>query len=231
MRIRIVAPVIATAVAASIAVYQTSPASQLSRHVVHAPYATTEILEYLLFSAGRVVADYPALDTQKNATSLSDSQARAATESISRCIGSVDATAGPALTEAFNAADAQRLDNALRRFDAAASRWLTASYKQNDPCPPPPPPPSAPTHDTKLPLWVNGLGVWDFVFLGWDFYGGALTIGAAGALAAVLLTMVVFVVFATAFLVPAFILYEFEHPPSDLDRQTAIAKIVRALRS
>jgi hypothetical protein len=231
MRIRIVVPVVATAVAASVAVYQTHPVSQLSGHAVHAPYATTEILEYLLFSAGRVVADYPALDTQKNAASFSDSQARAATESIGRCVRSIDATAGPALTDAFNAADAQRLDNALRRFDVAASRWLTASYKQNDPCPPPPPPPSAPPHDTNLPLWVNGLGVWDFVFLGWDFYGGALTIGAAGALAAVLLTMVVFVVFATAFLVPAFILYEFEHPPSDLDRQTAIAKIVRALQS
>lgn len=75
------------------------------------------------------------------------------------------------------------------------------------------------------------MGVWDFVFVGWDFYGGALTLGVVGALAAALLTMVVFVVFVTAFLVPAFILYEFEHPPSDLDRQTAIAKIVGALRS
>jgi hypothetical protein len=73
MRIRIVVPVVATAVAASVAIYQTHRVSQLSGHAVHAPYATTEILEYLLFSAGRVVADYPALDTQKNACTHSSS--------------------------------------------------------------------------------------------------------------------------------------------------------------
>jgi hypothetical protein len=226
-------PLVATAVAGSTSVYAAHVAPPSAGHLVHSPYTTTEVLEFVLFSTGRVAAEHSALDKQRTATILSDTEALTAAESISGCIHSIDATAPPALTKAFNAADPQRLDSALRRFDAAASRWLAAPYKQDDPCPPPPPPPSAPPGNGSAPGWwyVNGYGAWDFVLAGWDFYGGALTLGVVGAIAAALLTMVVFVVFVTAFLVPAFIFYEFEAPPSDLDRQNAIAKIVRVLRS
>jgi hypothetical protein len=233
LRIRVLVTLVAMAAAGSSVFYATHVASPLTRHVVQSPYTTTEVLEFLVFSTGRVAAEHPALDKQRTVTMLSDTQARAAADSITECIRSIDAAAPTALTKAFNAADPQRLDSALRRFDAAASRWLAAPYKQDDPCPPPPPPPSAPPDNGSAPGWwyVNGYGAWDFVLAGWDFYGGALTLGVVGAIAAALLTMVVLVVFVTAVLVPAFIFYEFEAPPSDLDRQTAIAKIVRALRA
>lgn len=80
---------------------------------------------------------------------MSATEARTAVELMSRCIHSIDATAGAALTAAFNAADPQRLDNALQRLDTASRRWITAPHKQEDPCPPPPPPPSTPPTAAK----------------------------------------------------------------------------------
>jgi uncharacterized membrane protein len=78
---------------------------------------------------------------------------------------------------------------------------------------------------------LNNVAIGDFVLVGWNFYGGLVTIGAAGAFSAALLVGIVFAVVVTWMLVPAFVVYEFETPPSDLDRQTAIAKLVRTLRS
>lgn len=66
---------------------------------------------------------------------------------------------------------------------------------------------------------------------GADFYlvaftvGGALIVSLAGAVALVAL------VAATWVFVPVFITYQFDAAPTDLDRQTASAKLTRALRS
>jgi hypothetical protein len=65
----------------------------------------------------------------------------------------------------------------------------------------------------------------------YDTVGGALTLVQVGALVLGLLTVFALVVFVALVLVPAFIWYEFERAPSDLDRQNEIAKIVQALRS
>jgi hypothetical protein len=234
MRLRLLACLTATAVAGAAAFYATHGAPPLSRRVAHAPYTSTEVLEYLLLSTGRVVTDHPALDKPaiRTAPQLSQTKAHAAVESMTGCINRIDASAGPALTAAFNAADPQRLDTALRRFDAAANRWLTAPYKQDAPCPPPPPPPnSVPANPGSGPVEVNGWLHVDYMVETYDVVGGALTLVQVGALVLGLLTVFALVVFVALVLVPAFIWYEFERAPSDLDRQTEIAKIVQALRS
>jgi hypothetical protein len=234
MGVRLLACLTAAAVAASAAFYATHGRAPSSRHVVHAPYTTTEVLEYLLLSTGPVVTDHPVLDKPavRTAPQLSAVKARAAVQSMTGCINRIDASAGPAVTAAFNAADPQRLDRALRRFDDAANRWLTAPYKQDDPCPPPPPPPNTvPSSPGSGPIEVNGWLHVDYMFESYDVAAGAVSLLQVGALVLGLLTVFALVVFVALVLVPAFIWYEFERAPSDLDRQTEIAKIVQALRS
>jgi hypothetical protein len=238
VRIRILTYLTATAMAGSIAFYATHGGATSTTHIVHASYTTTDVLEFILLSRGRVVADHPALDTAGSmaAPNPPAPDVRAALESLSGCIQRIDASAGPALTAAFNAADPQRLDSALRRFDAAAGQWLTAPYKQ-DPCPPPPPPPSAPPQDGAGSGWwhvkgwgfINYVGIINYIALGEDFYVGYLTVGVVGAIS--LGIFVAALVAVWAFVVPILISYEFENAPTDLDRQTAIAKIARTLRS
>ncbi|MGH3966593.1 MAG: hypothetical protein ACRDTV_00315 [Mycobacterium sp.] len=200
-----------------------------------APYTIAEVLEYLLFFSGRAATDHPALDKPdvKTVTTRSAAEVRSAVELMSRCIYSIDASAGPALTAAFNAADPQRLDTALERLDAAARRWITGPHKQEDPCPPPPPPPSAPpTKDPGSGWWhLNGYGFLNYVFIGEDFYGGWFTVAGFVAISYVGLVAFAAIVVGPFLFVPTFITYEFESMPTDLDRQTAIAKIAQALRS
>lgn len=57
MRIRILLPLTATALAGSVALYAIHREAPMNRHTVYASYTTTDILEFLAFSAGRVVAD------------------------------------------------------------------------------------------------------------------------------------------------------------------------------
>src|ERR1700755_2556219 len=106
MRVRLLAGLTAAAVAAAAVFYATQGRAPSSRHVVRAPYTTTEVLEYLLLSTGPVVADHPALEKPavRAAPQLSAAQARDAVQSMTGCIGRIDASAGPALTAAFNAA-------------------------------------------------------------------------------------------------------------------------------
>jgi hypothetical protein len=231
MRVRLLACQTATAVGVSAAFYATQGRPPSSRHAVHAPYTTTEILEFLLLSTGPVVADHPALDRPavRNAPQPSPAKARAAVQSMTGCIDRIDASAGPSLTAAFNAADPQRLDRALRRFDAAANRWFTAPYKRDDPCPPPPPPPKS-VPPSSGPVEVNGWLHVDYLFESYDTVAGVWTLLQIGALVLGLFTVLALLVFVALVLVPAFIWYEFERAPSDLDRQTEIAKIVQALR-
>jgi hypothetical protein len=232
MRVRLLAGLTAAAVAAAAAFYATQGRAPSSRHVVRAPYTTTEVVEYLLLSTGPVVADHPVLERPavRTAPQLSAVKARAAVQSMTGCISRIDASAGPALTSAFNAADPQRLDRALRRFEAAAHRWLTAPYKYDDPCPPPPPPPKS-VPPSSGPVEVNGWLHVDYIIESYDTVGGVWTLVQLGALVLGALTVFVALVFVGIVLVPAFIWYEFERAPSDLDRQTEIAKIVQALRS
>jgi hypothetical protein len=201
----------------------------MNGRTVHASYTTTDILEFLAFSAGRVVTDHPTLGETRVAMTLPEGEAHSTAELVTGCIHSIDAAAGPALTAAFNAADPQRLDSALRRIDAATNRWLKAAYKQDDPCPPPPPPPKAPPSHRSYPIKVNGVGLWNYAVLGEDFlavwftYMGVVALGYAALVAS-------FVVVWVA-LVPILVSYQFENLPTDLDRQSAIATIAKTLRS
>jgi hypothetical protein len=232
VRSRILITLVAIAVVGSIALYATDATSPSTRHVVHAPYTTTEVLEFFGFSAGRVVADHPDLDQRGAFAIASDSQARFAAESVTGCIHRMDASAGPALTAAFNAADPQRIDGALQRVDAAARRWMTAPYKQDDPCPPPPPPPYEGPIQEPDGFWhMTGDIAGNYVLVTDDFYAFAVTVGGALVISWYGLVAVAMVVAAGLFLVPEFITYEFENASTDLDRQTAIAKLAKALRS
>jgi hypothetical protein len=233
VRVRILVPVAVIAVVAGSALYATQVTSMSTRRVVRGPYTTTEVLEFLLFSTGRVVADHPGLDKQRALTKLPDAQARGAVESVTRCVHHIDAAAGPALTAAFNAADPQRLDGALHRFDAAARQWISAPYKQDDPCPPPPPPPyEGPMQEPGQGWWrVNGDVDTKYVVFGTDFYAFMYTVGGAFAVSFVGLVAELAVVALGLLLVPEFITYEFENTPTELDRQTAIAKLASELRS
>jgi hypothetical protein len=234
VKVRVLVSLVTLGVVVSVALYAVHATSPSTRHVVRARYSTSEILEFLLFSTGRVVSDHPGLHQQRTVAALADRDAHAAVESVARCVDHLDAAAGPALTAAFNAADPQRLDSALQRLDAAGRRWMTAPHKEA-PCPDPPPPPKygGESQDPGGKGWwrSNGYGYLYFVFYGADFYavaftvGGALILGVAGAVALVVL------VAATFLLVPVFITYQFQSTPTDLDHQIAIAKLARELRS
>lgn len=233
MRIR--THLLPVAVAVSVGLYAIHPTSPPPRRTVYAPYSTTDALEFLLFSTGRVVADHPDLDKQPALRTVSDAQAQTAVESVTRCVDHLDATAGPALTAAFNAADPQRLDSALQRFDAAARRWITAPYRQDAPCPEPPPPPKygGEYQDPGGNGWwrMNGEGYLNYILYGEDFYLAAVTVGGALVISVAGLVALAVAVWATFFWVPVLVSYEFENAPTDLDHQTAIAKLARALRS
>jgi len=242
VRARSVVCVVAVVVtgAACITCYAILPTSRSARHTAPLSYSTTDVVEYLAFATGPVVADHPALARPElgGVKVPPAAQLHAVAVSLTGCIHSLDASAGPALTAAFNAADPQRLDNAVHRFNAAAQRWLTAPYQQDDPCPPPPPPPKSPPPEKN-----SDRGWWKVVgdILAYWVLGGAVAVGAGvsvtvGAVFNVLvLAMSLLVVAETGVLVawifPAFLSYEFENTPTDLDRQTAIGKVVAALRS
>ena len=224
----------AIAVAGTAALYATHQAPPPGRHSTHAPYSTTDVVEYLLLSKGRVVTDHPSLKKSNAAMArLSEAQAHTVVESMTGCIGRFDAAAGPALTEAFNATDPQRLDNALNRFEAAARHWLTAPYKANDPCPPPPPPPSkgGPSDPGSGAVEITAYIHLDYIFESYDVVAGYATLASLVALAGALATVVILGVFIVLVLVPAFIWYQFEATPTDLDRQSEIARLVQTLRT
>lgn len=232
-RRRLIGCLTAIAAAAGIVFYANHGAATPARNAVHVSYTTTEVLEYLLLSKGKVVADHPALKRPSitSPVDISDAHAREAVESMTRCIDTFDASAGPTLTAAFNAADPRLLDSALHRFDGAAHRWLSAPYKRNAPCPPPPPPPSAPADPGSG--WADDDAYYsnEFVFVVADMIDGVFTGAVIGVIGAGLATIFMVVVWILTVLVPAFIWYQFESTPSELDRQTEIAKIVQGLRS
>jgi hypothetical protein len=223
----------AVAVAAGIAFYASHGSSLPPKHTSYTSYTTSEILEYLLLSKGKVVTDHPALARQNfgAATKVSDARAQNALEAMTRCIDHIDASAAPKLTAAFNAADPHLLDSALRRFDGAARQWLSSSYKQDAPCPPPPPPPSAPADPGSG--WADDDAYYsnEFVFVMADMLDGAFTGAVLAVIAAGVLTIFMVAIYLAFVLVPVVIWYQFESAPSELDRQTEIAKIVQALRS
>lgn len=222
-----------------VALHAGHPSTASTRRIARAPYTADEVIEFVLLSRGRVVADHPALMKAVPAAGhpLPAAKVHAALETVSRCIDRIDASAGPALTAAVNAADPQRLDSALHRFDAAAAHWMVAPHTQDAPCPPPPPPPSTPSHNDSGGGWwhlkgfgfLNYIGIGNYVVLGDNFYVGYLTVGIAAVISAALFVAALVAVYVV--LVPILLSYEFDNAPSDLDRQTAIAKIARALRS
>jgi hypothetical protein len=63
-------PLATIVVIGSVALYAPQVTSTSTRHVMHTPYTTTEVLEFLLFSTGRVVADHPDFDKQREPMSL-----------------------------------------------------------------------------------------------------------------------------------------------------------------
>jgi hypothetical protein len=230
MRVRILVLLIANALAGTVALYAIHPEPPRNNRTGQARYTTVDILEFLAFSAGPVVADHPALSAPKIAKTLPEGQERAAAERVTGCIHSIDAMAGPALTAAFNAADPLRLDNALHRIDAATNRWLKTAHTQDDPCPPPPPPPKAPPPSRpSYPIKVNGIGLWNYIVLGENFLAVWFTYMGAVALAYAALVASFVVVWVA--LVPILVSYQFENLPTELDRQTAIATITKAMRS
>ena len=236
MRIRTLLPVVALAVVVGVALDAIQASAPPARHAVHATYSATEVLEFLLFSTGRVVADHPELaEPRAPAMLATDSQAHVVAESVSRCVNLMDATAGPALTAAFNAGDPQRIDGAVQRVDAVARRWLTAPYKLDDPCPDPPPPPKygGEYHDPGGSGWwrMNGEGYLNYIFYGQDFYLVAVTVGGALVISGIGLVAFAVVLWVTAFWVPVVPSYVFENKPTELDHQIAIAKVAQALRS
>jgi hypothetical protein len=232
VRKRFLIPVVVIAVVGTSVLYATQARSPLGKHRTHAAYTTTEVFEFLLFSTGRVVDDHPGLHQPGTYTTVSNSKLRAAAESLTGCIHRFDAAAAPALTSAFNAADAQRIDGALNRVNAAARQWMATPYKQDDPCPPPPPPPYEGPIQEPDGFWhMTGDIAGNYVLAVDTFYALGVTVGGVVAISGYLLIAYLFAVWVACVLAVEFIWYEFEHPPSDLDRQTGVAKLVKTLRS
>ena len=226
--------------AASLPIYVDLGMSRPSKTVKKFAYTPTDIVEFLAFQEGPVATDHPALARQKR-TNLSRCalvssellRSRSPTVSIASM-----RPQGPALAEAFNSTDPQRLDTAVRRFNTASKRWLTTPLRAGGPCPPPPPPPSAAAPqrgDGSGFWWQKGKGLVDWFVIGVVsvLAGVSVTVGAVFHL--LVLAMGTLVVAETAVVIlwlwPAMLSYEFEDTPSDLDRQTVIAKIVETLRS
>jgi hypothetical protein len=240
VRVRSLACVLVLVAAASVPIYLNFGMPRSPKSSKQLAYTTTDIVEFLAFQEGPVATDHPTLARPKADTSMSlqPGQLRAIAQSVTDCIHSLDAAAGRTLAEAFNATDPQRLDTAVRRFNTVSKRWLTTPYKQDGPCPPPPPPPSAPPHsggDGSGFWWQKGKGLVDWFVVGVVsvLAGASVTVGAVFHL--LVLAMGTLVVAETAVVIlwlwPAMLSYEFEDTPSDLDRQTVIAKIVETLRS
>lgn len=224
-----------------VVVYGDNHRTPTPTRLAHPAYTTDEVYEFILLSQGRIAAEHPGVLTTTGppagARPLPATKVRTALQTVRQCIDRLDGSLSPALTTAVNTADPQRLDNALQRFDAAAVAWMTAPQSQNGPCPPPPPPPSAPPKTGSGGGWwhlkgfglLNYVGIGNYVVLGDNFFVGYLTVGIAAAISAVLFVaalVAVWVVF-----VPILLSYDFENTPTELDRQTAIAKIAHALRS
>lgn len=232
MRSRILLPLTAAALAGAVALYGIYAKTPPVGRNAHANYTTTEILEFLAFSTGRVVADHPTLNASRVVGNPPEEKARSAAESLSLCLRSVDAVAANAMTAAFDAADPQRLDPALRRVDAAMSHWLNAPHKQYDPCPPPPPPPKSPppSHRT-YPVHVNGIGLWNYVFLGENFLAGWFTYVGVVAFGYAVLVASFVLIWTLLVPLPIMFTYQFDNEATDLDRQNAIATMAKTLRS
>jgi hypothetical protein len=239
VKVRTLVCVLGLVAAASLPIYVNFGATQSSKPGKRFSYTPTDVVEFLAFQEGPVATDHPTLARQHadKSTPLAPGQLRVIAQSVNDCVHSLDASAGPALAEAFNSTDAQRLDTAVRRFNTASKRWLTTPYVQGAPCPPPPPPPSAPprTGDGSGFWWQKGKGLIDFFVVGWVSVGAGVSVTVGAVFHLLVLAMGTLVVAETAVVVlwlfPTFLSYEFENTPSDLDRQTAIAKIVETLRS
>lgn len=238
MKVRTLLSAITLGVAVSVGLYEvhTTP-SPPAKHIAANHYSITDILQFLVFSSGPVITDHPELDEHRPPARLSDRDVQVALESVTHCVNHLDAAAAPALTSAFNAADPQRIDNALQRFDQAAQHWLGAPHKENAPCPEPPPPPNIGDNggyqDPGGKGWwrTNGYGYLYYVLYGADFYAVGFTVAGAVAISLAAAVALVVLVAATFVFVPVFITYQFAASPTDLDHQTALAKLAKALRS
>jgi len=230
MRIRILSILVVSAVLSYAATHGDHAAPEPANPTAHRSYTAADVIEYLAFATGPVVGDHPGLNG--TGTTLTAAPAHTAAERIAGCIDSIDGAAGPALIDAFDTADPVRLDSALRRFDAAANRWLTTPPAQGAPCPTPPAPPTTPPTDSGSAWFkVTGLvAAWHVAALA-NTAAAVVTVTAALAINVAGLVAVAAIVAATVILVPVFITYQFESQPTDLDRQNAIAKIASALRS
>ncbi len=239
MKVRTLFWVLGLVAAASLPIYVDLGTSQPSRPVKKFSYTPTDVVEFLAFQEGPVATDHPALARQDvdKSISLRPGQFRAIAQSVTDCIHSLDAAAGPSLAEAFNSTDPQRLDTAVRRFNMASKRWLTTPFVQGAPCPPPPPPPSVPprTGDGSGFWWQKGKGLVDWFVVGVVSIGAGFSVTVGAVFHLLVLAMGTLVVAETAVIIlwlwPPMPSYEFDNIPSDLDRQTAIAKIIEALRS
>jgi hypothetical protein len=240
VKVRRLLSAMAVAVAVIVGLYTvhaTSPSPSATKHIAVHRYSVTEILQFLVFNTGQVIVDHPDLDEHRPAERLSNHDAHNVIESVTRCVNHFDAAAVPALTTAFNAADPQRIDTAVQRFDHAAQHWMSGPHKQNAPCPEPPPPPNIGDHggyqDPGGKGWwaVNGYGYLYYLLYGADFAGVGVTVALAAAINLVVAVALTVLVAATLVLVPVFITYQFEASPTDLDHQTALAKLAKALRS
>lgn len=235
MRIRVVVPVVALTVAVGVAVAGVDAVAPPAKHAVRARYSTADVLEYLMFSKGRVVADHPELaEPRQTPTEATDEQSYTVAETASHCVGLMDGEVGPALSSAFNAGDPQRLDGAIARVDGVVRRWMDAPFKLDAPCPDPPFPPKygGEYHEPSGKGWwqSNGYGASNYVLIGQDFYAVGVTVGGVLVISALGLVGFVVVLWIAGFWVPVLPSYVFENKPTELDHQIALAKIARALR-
>lgn len=239
MRARVLIFLAVVALVATVARLATHPPPRHTSYAGHLAYTPADVVEYFVFAAGPVVSDHPTLARPGVGTAKLPpaGELRAVAESVTDCIHSIDASAGPALAAAFNAADPQRLDSAVQRFNSAADRWLKAPYEQGAPCPAPPPPPQAPPDEGSKPGWwkVDQDVLGDYVLAGWLVAAGLVSVDVGAVFHVAVVAMALGLVYTTAVLVlwiyPVFLSYEFANMPTDLDRQNAIAKIAQTLRS
>jgi hypothetical protein len=229
VRARTLICLLTVAAVATVGVYEMRGQSR-PKHYRQLSYTTTDIVEFLSFAEGHVAADHPSLSRPKGDSIKfpRPELLRSIADSVTGCIRSIDAAAGPALTESFNATDPQRLDSAVRRFNDAAKRWLATPYAEGAPCPPPPPPPSTPPHSGGKGgdgFWkVNGKGYLDWLLVGVVAVGAGVSATVGAVFHLLVLAMGTLIVAETAVVIlwlwPALVSYQFENPPSDLDRQT-----------
>lgn len=201
-------------------------------------YSNADIVEFLLFSTGRVVDDHQdrrRMDAGSIANS--DKQRQEISIRLANCMQALDPEFDPQFRDGIQSGDPYRFEHSIERFKTDAKTWSSTRTLPRA-CPPAPQPPPPPTSDGGGGGWfkVQGDVVLWHVVAGANVAAAAVSVTVLGvinvavaALQAALVATTV-VVGAELVFVPILITYQFERQPAQFDTDEAIARLASELK-